>query len=209
MITYHANGTNLRLRLLLVSGSGTGITAQAPTLTICRRSNGEYWTGAAWQAGTSPITMVEDSVAGSYYYDFDQTAAGGSSEEYQVRYVTAAPYAGLDEEQHVFRPYATALTPERRLGHALADDGVTLRISLWIEEGGTRAADYASLTAQVKDYSGNLVVNFGTNTTDTADGLFYFETPIVAIQRNIPYVLTVQAIRAMTTDSFNAGFVRV
>ena len=128
-----------------------------------------------------------------------------------VRYTNPAapPLQGLDEEQHVFRPYSSSLVPERRLGHVLADDGVTLRISVWIEEGGQRVTDYDEVAAQIKDGDSNTTVNLGTDTADTADGIFSFETPVSAITRNIPYVLTAQATRGLVTDSYNAGFVRV
>jgi len=214
MIIYHAIGSNVRLRFLIVDGLGAGVPAQAPTVTIRRRSDGQYWTGAAWQVALISIAMVEESAAdlpGSYYFDFDQTAAGAAAEEYLVRYVNpaAAPLAGLDEEQHVFRTYASSLVPERRLGHVLADDGVTLRIAVWVEEGGQRVNDYDDVSAQIRSADSSLVVDLGNDASDTTDGIFSFSTPISSINRNVPYVLTAQATRAAVTDSYNSGFVRV
>lgn len=213
MITYHANGSNVRLRTLIVDGLGSGVTGQVPTVTIRRRSDGLYWGGGVWGSFQSSI-MTEESAGnlpGSYYFDFDHTAAGGEANEYLVRYTNSAPppLRGLDEEQHCFRAYASSLVPERRLGHALADDGVTLRVTLWIEEGGQRVTDYSSISVVVKDGRSSTVITLGTDTTDTADGLFSFETPISAIVRNLPYVLIAAAVRGGVTDTFNAGFVRV
>lgn len=214
MIIYHAIGSNVRLRFLIVDGLGAGATGQTPWANIRRRSDGLYWNGAAWVVPAYAIAMTEESAAelpGSYYIDFDHATASGVADEFHVRYVNpaAAPLAGLDEEQHVFRPYASSLVPERRLGHVLADDGVTLRVSVWVEEGGQRVLDYDSVSLQIKDGQSTTVVDLGTDSSDTADGIFSFETPVSSITRNLPYVLTAQAVRGLVTDAYNAGFVRV
>lgn len=213
MIIYHAIGSNVRLRFLVIDGTGAGATAQAPTATIRRRSDGLYWDGSAWVVPVTLLAMVEESAAdlpGSYYYDFDQAVAGGGAEEYLVRYTNfVAPLQGLDEEQHVFRVYSSSLVPQRKLGHVMADDGVTLRIVVWVDEGGQRVSDYDAMSLQIKDGGSNLIVDLGTDVSDTADGLFSFETPVSAVTRNVPYVLTGQAVRALVTDAYNVGFVRV
>lgn len=211
MIVYHALGSSVRLRFLLVDGLGAGVTGQTPTAIIRRRSDNRYWTGTTWQVGVAQVDLNEEDATdlpGSYYFDFDQTTAGGGAEEYLVRYNNPAPYAALDEEQHLFRPYASSLTPERRLGHVLADDGVSLRIAVWVEEGGQRVTDYTSMAVQVKN-GATTVIDVGTAASDTADGIFSFEVPITPVSRNLPYVLTVQAVRGLVTDRFNVGFVRV
>ena len=214
MILYHAIGSNVRLRFLIMSGTGAGATGQLPQTVIRRRSDGLYWNGTAWQAAVFALAMTEESAVdlpGSYFHDFDQAAAGGGIEEYLVRFTNpaAAPLAGLDEEQHCFRVYSSSLVPERRLGHVLADDGVTLRIAVWVEEGGQRVTDYNTVALQIKSGDSTTVVNLGTDSSDTADGLFSFETPVSSITRNMPYVLTAQTTRGLVTDSYNAGFVRV
>lgn len=212
MIVYHAVGANIRLRFLIVNGTGVGATGQTPTAVIKRRSDSQYWTGAVWQAGFISIVMTEEdatNLPGSYFVDFNHAVAGSGLDEILVRYTNAAPLAGLDEEQHVFRPYASSLSPDRRLGHALADDGVDLRVSLWIEEAGQRVTDYTSVSAQIKDSTGTLVVNLGTVLSDSTDGVFAFATSIAAVTRNVCYVLAVQAVRGVLTDSYNVGFVRV
>jgi hypothetical protein len=211
MITYHAIGENVRLRLLLVDGAGAGITGATPTVAICRRSDGKFWDGSAWQSSVSNLSLIEQdpgALPGSYYLDFDQTAAGGSSEEYLVRYNCAAPVS-LDEEQHVFRPYATSLNPERRIASSMSDDGISFQIALWVEEGGLRVNNYDSVASQIYDASGNLVVDLGADLSGTPQGVFTFQTDVAAIVRNRPYVLAVQATRGLVTDPFNIGFVRV
>lgn len=214
MIIYHAIGSNVRLRFLVIDGLGAGATGQTPWACIRRRSDGLYWDGTVWGPALVQLPMVEESAVdlpGSYYLDFDHATASGIADEFLVRYTNpaAAPLAGLDEEQHVFRPYASSLVPERRLGHVLADDGVTLRISVWVEEGGQRVLDYDSVSLQIKDGESTTVVNLGTDSSDTPDGIFSFETPVASITRNLPYVLTAQAVRGLVTDAYNAGFVRV
>lgn len=214
MIVYHANGSSVRMRFLITDGSDVGATGLAPVILIKRRSDSRYWTGAAWQVAAITLAMIEESAAdlpGSYYYDFDHTLAGGGSEEYLVRYYcpSAPPLRGTEEEQHIFRPVQSTLAIERRLGHVLSDDGTTYKAVLWIEEGGVRATNYDSVAAQILDATAALIVDLGTDSTDTSAGTFYFSTAASALSRNTPYVLTVQATRGVTTDSFNVGFVRV
>jgi|SRR3972149_8670003 len=213
-ITYNPVGTNVRLRFLQVNGVGGGLTAQVPDVRIRRRSDGQYWNGVAFQVLAISLPMTEESAVdlpGSYFFDFNQALAGGSPEEYLVRYTNPAapPNTALDEEQHVFVTFATSLAPERRMGHALADDGVSLKVALWMEEGGARITLLSQIAAQIKDVAGNLIVNLGIQTVQSADGVFSFTTPITSINRNQDYILAAQATQGIVTTSYNMGFVRV
>jgi hypothetical protein len=200
--------------MLLVSGSGTGLTGQTPTISIQRRSDSKWWDGSAWQNAKQAITMTQTdavNLPGDYSYAFNQASAGGGTEEYLVRYEQngVAPNIGIDEEQHVFIPFASTLVPEKKLGIVMSDDGINVKISVWMEEGGLRANNYNSMAAQVKDPSGNLIVDLGTATTQSVDGVFSFLTTDSAIVRNTPYLVTVQATRGASVDLVQQGFVRV
>jgi hypothetical protein len=160
------------------------------------------------------LAMTETDSAnlpGDYSYAFNQALAGGGTEEYLVRYENngTPPNVGVDEEQHVYITFASSLAPEKKLGVVVSDDGINLKVSLWMEEGGLRANDYNSMAAQVKDPSGSLVVDLGSETTQSVDGVFSFLSTAQAIARNTPLILTAQATRGLVTDLVQQGFVRV
>lgn len=206
-------GYTTRLRFLMVSALGTGITGQTPLVVVKQRSDSQYWTGTAFQSGFIGITMTEEdsvNLPGSYYYDFNQTAAGGSPSEYLVRYVNStSPNVALDEEQFIYLVQSTSLSPETNVRYVMSDNGVTLTIAAWIEVGGVRVTNFVSLAAVIDDSLGNLIVSLGTQSVQSVDGVFQFQTPSTTIQRNQPYVLAVTANNGSSNTSYNAGFVRV
>jgi len=214
MITYHPVGETTLLRFLLIGTNGLGNPGQTPVVAIKRRSDSKYWTGVSWQVGYTTIGMTEEdptNLPGSYFYSFNQASAGGSNEEYLVRYmnIVAMPNTALDEEQHSYVNFATSLTPPVTIGHALSDDGTNFYLALWVEVGGQRVTNYTSLTVQLQDDSGDLVANLGSTSAQTAAGVFAFQTPIVVLQRNTPYILIVQATQGIVTSTYNLGVVRV
>jgi hypothetical protein len=209
---YNPVGRNIRLRFLLISPVGVGVTGASPRVIIKRRSDGMYWTGGAWSSSVQLLAMSEEdsvNVPGTYFRDFDQAAAGGSPEEYLVRYSSTSVLVGIDEEQQVFTTQATSLVPDIRPGHVLADDGVTFSAAVWVESGGQRVTNYDSIAAQIKDSSSTLIVDLGTDTSDTLDGIFSFSTNSGTIPRNVPLVMTLQAVKGAETDTFNLGFTKV
>jgi hypothetical protein len=214
-VTYHPLGRLTRLRFLLMTGAGLPITGQVPTVRIKRRSDSQYWNGANFQIPVFNNNMVEEdavNVPGTYYFDFDQTLAGANPEEYLMRYTNAAPNAALDEEQNVYLalPPVVGTVSLRTPGYSMSDDGINLKLSLWVNENGLRVTNFTSMTVSIKDNAGNLIVAVCTSTVQTSDGVFAFQTAITAIQRNTPYILVIQATRPpSTTDNYDIGFVRV
>jgi len=216
MFVYHDVGYNLRLRFMLRMG-GAPLTAQPAFVRIQRRSNGEWWDGAAWVPAVASIPMIEESallLPGSYIYDFNQAAAGGGSDEYHCYFFNnaAAPLNVVDEETHVFKPGggggSGSVGNERRIQPVIGEKNGVLELVFWIEEGGRRVIDYDSVTAVIVDGASSIVATLGTDGTDTVDGLFQFVTPVAPIQRGKSYVVRVTATRGLQVDSFNAGFVR-
>jgi len=64
------NGEIEKITALFVDKSGDPITGETVPLSIWRESNGQWYTGAAWQAGYVTLNMSEKA-QGYYYYDFD------------------------------------------------------------------------------------------------------------------------------------------
>jgi len=210
--TFYPVGRNTRFHFLLVNGAGAGATGATPRILIKRRSDSKYWTGSVWSSFVQLLTMVEEdstNLPGTYYFDFDQAVAGGSPEEYLVRYSSTTVQVGIDEEYAVYTTQSTSLTPDLRPGHVLADDGVTFKAAIWIESGGQRVNDYNSVAAQIKDASSQLIFDLGIDTADTLDGIFSFSANANVLPRNVPLVMTLQATKGIVTESYNIGFCRV
>ena len=62
--------------------SSDPITGETVPLSIWRESNGQWYTGAVWQADYVTLNMSEKA-QGYYYYDFD--TVGLSDDTYYVR----------------------------------------------------------------------------------------------------------------------------
>lgn len=73
-------GDTFTIRVYLYDGVAA-VTGLTPDLTIERVSDGQYWNGAAFQAGFVQVTMTElsgnEHYAGLYEYDFAPPAADG------------------------------------------------------------------------------------------------------------------------------------
>lgn len=214
--TYHDLGKNLRLRFMIRLG-GTPMVGQSAMVRIRRRSNGEYWNGAAWQVAAVSLPMAEESAVdlpGSYIYDFDHALAGGSTDDYHCYFHNAVPFPNnvVDEETHSFKPGggggSGSLGNERRAQPVIAEKSGNLELVFWIEEAGRRVTDYDSLTMTIVDGASNVIVAAMTDVADTADGLFQFVTPVGPITRGVAYVAKLSAVRGLQTDLFNTGFVR-
>src|ERR1700727_6279 len=165
MITTLPVGFNTYLRFLIVSSAGVGVTGQTPVVAIKRRVDSMYWNGTTFQSGYVTNAMVEEddiNLPGSYFYNFNQSSAGGSQAEYLVRYLNAGSPVALDEEQFIYSVQSTSLNPDVQVRYSMSDDGVTLSIAAWVEVGGQRVTNYISLTAVIDDALGNLIVSLGT-----------------------------------------------
>lgn len=88
---------NLLLEILL-SGVG-GVTGETPNVEIQRESDGEYWDGAAWQAGVQVNAMAEyDSTDEPGLYNFSFAFPAGNN-TYIVHFTNTGTYA-LDEYRY-------------------------------------------------------------------------------------------------------------
>lgn len=213
-LIYHDVGYQLRLRFLLLMG-GVGVITQTPVVFLRRRSDNAYFKGNGWQAGPFALVMTEeDDVAapGSYFYDFDSSFLGADEIHAYFRNIALPPLNLTDDETHVFKPNGgggSSIGAERRLSASMAENGGQYQLALWIEESGQRVIDYDSMTAQVVDIDGNLIINLGTKNLDNVDGVFGYVTPSAPLAYGQPYILRVSATRGLTTDRFNMGFTRV
>lgn len=74
-----ARDTAQRVEILLLDSSNNAVTGASPTLLIRRKSDGQHFTGSAWQSAAATVAMTEVSAAqdpGRYVYTFDTTGLG-------------------------------------------------------------------------------------------------------------------------------------
>jgi len=80
------NGQTERIRVFIFDNDGNAVTGLSNVfLKIYRKSNGQFYTGSAWQLNSATIVMNEEDAVnkpGWYYYDFD--TAGLSDDIYYM-----------------------------------------------------------------------------------------------------------------------------
>lgn len=99
---------------------------------------------------------------------------------------------------------------ERKLGLTASYDGTTVKLGLWLEESGQRQTDVTSIT-DVEIFNAatdSQVVDLGDDSTDSADGVFYF-SGAAGLAYNTPYYVKATVNRGGDSYSMQAGLVRI
>jgi hypothetical protein len=96
-----------------------------------------------------------------------------------------------------------------RYGASMSDDLVNAEFAVWVEDNDGRRTDITSLSVVIKDGQGNQIVDLGTNSSPTADGVFRFTTGSTNLTSHISYLLHVQGTVDGSTRHGNIGFARV
>ena len=97
-----------------------------------------------------------------------------------------------------------------RLGLTASYDGTTVKLGLWLEESGQRRTDVTSIT-NVKIWNAatnSQVVNLGDDTSDSADGVFYFSAG-ASLAYNTPYYVKATVNKGGNSYSMQVGLVRI
>jgi hypothetical protein len=84
---------------------------------------------------------------------------------------------------------------------SMADDDSTVTFNVWLEDNGQRRTDLDSIAAKVMDGDGNEIVNLGTQSTSTADGVFKFLTASTNLAGKTSYLLALRGTKAADPDS--------
>ncbi len=144
-------------------------------------------------------SIAEDGTTGEYVFSFTPDTKGSWSVEVLIDYNKDIWYGefavGVGVEAIVFQA-------------SMADDGVTAVFGIWIEENGVRRTDITSMSAVLKDTAGGTIINMGTNTTPTVDGIFRFTSPSANLAPQVPYVITVSATDSIQTWNNNLGLAK-
>lgn len=96
-----------------------------------------------------------------------------------------------------------------RYGASMSDDLTNAEFGVWVEDNDGRRTDITSMSAVVKDVEGNQIVDLGTNSSPTADGVFRYTTGSSNLTSHTSYLLHVQATVDGSTRHGNIGFARV
>ena len=99
---------------------------------------------------------------------------------------------------------------EYRLGLSASYDGTTVKLGLWLEESGQRQTDVTSITdAEIWNAATDAqVVDLGDDTTDSADGVFYF-SGAASLAYNTPYYVKATINKGGSPYAMQAGLVRI
>ena len=97
-----------------------------------------------------------------------------------------------------------------RLGLSASYDGTTAKLGLWLEEAGQRQTDVTSITdVEIYNAATNAqVVDLGDDSTDTADGVFYFSAA-ATLAYNTPYYVKATLNKGGSSYAMQAGLVRI
>jgi len=90
-----------------------------------------------------------------------------------------------------------------------ADDATTARFAVWADRFGERITDLDSVAVVIYSSDGTVVVDMGTDTNDTSDGVFEFSTASANIPSGLEYYLGVTATRGTVSWYSNLGFAKV
>ena len=99
---------------------------------------------------------------------------------------------------------------QRKLGLSAAYDGTTVKLGLWLEESGQRQTDVTSIT-DVEIFNAatdTQVVDLGDDSSDSADGVFYFSGAAV-LAYNTPYYVKATVNTGGDSYAMQAGLVRI
>ena len=99
---------------------------------------------------------------------------------------------------------------EQRLGLSASYDGTTAKLGLWLEESGQRQTDVTSITdVEIWNAATDAqVVDLGDDTTDSANGVFYF-SGAASLAYNTPYYVKATVNKGGSPYAMQAGLVRI
>jgi len=139
-------------------------------------------------------TISEDGSTGEYVFSFTPDSKGLWSVEVLIDYNKDIWYGefAVGDEEIIFQT-------------VMADDEVVAIFGIWIEEHGVRRTDITSMSEILKDTAGNTIIDMGTDTSPTADGVFRFTSPSAKLVPQVPYVVTVSATDGIQTWNNNLG----
>jgi hypothetical protein len=166
-----------------------------------KKSGESVFTKRLWKDGVADavtITIAEIGVTGEYKASFTPDDVG-----FWVMEIT------IDYNKDVFQAEYTVEAAKLFINATLSDDATTSIFGIWFEENGERLTDLDSVAVLIKDTAGTTVVDLGTDTTDTGDGVFRFTTSSSNLIQNTAYTIVATATRGAETWVGMAGFARV
>ena len=169
----------------------SGLTVAGGDLSVI------VWYNGAVSAVVPTITEIGSS--GEYKLSFTPDAPGFWAAEVAIVFNLERWYTDADVVPEVLRLEFMA---------SAADDNLQAVFALWIEQDGQRVATLDSMAAQIKDSDGALVVDLGSDSSPTADGVFRFATASSNLDHQKAYTISVQATEGLDTWYGNIGFAK-
>jgi len=166
-----------------------------------KKSGETVFTKRIWKDGVAssvPVTVSEIGATGEYLISFTPDSTGVWLVEITINF-----------NKEVWQGEYVILKPEITVNASMSDNGTTAIFGIWFDHGGQRMTDLDSVSVVIKDTNGTLVVNLGTSTSDTPDGVFKFSTASGNLATLTAYTAIATAVRGSSTWIGQAGFTKV
>jgi hypothetical protein len=153
-----------------------------------------------WKEGVvqTPVSTVSEiGTSGEYLFTFIPPQKGHWSYEVLINY-----------NKEIWAGQVQVGGEDVVWGASMGDDGQNAVFGLWLEQDGERRMDIDSISAKLMDTQGNLIVDLGSNSTPTAEGVFEFSTPSTNLAQQVPYLVAASATDGTQTWDNNLGVVK-
>lgn len=183
---------------------GQSVTDQFPIWEndgYTKKSGETSFVKRLWKDGSLssvPVTIQEIGSSGEYKASFTPDAVG-----FWLLEVT------IDYNKDVWQGEYVVDGADLFVNASMSDDGTTSIFGLWFEQDGQRRTDLDSIAAVIKDTEGNLVVDLGTVSSDTGDGVFRFTTLSGNLYELVAYTVIATGTKGSESWIGMAGFTKV
>jgi hypothetical protein len=92
-----------------------------------------------------------------------------------------------------------------KFNYVAANNGTTLSFGVWLENGGEPRLDLDSVSLILKNNQGGTVYDFGTNTTPSSNGVYWFQAGSGILSEHTAYYLVPNAVAGTNTWTTNMG----
>jgi hypothetical protein len=180
---------------------GEKFTGQFPVYEsdgYTKKTGETTFTATVWKNAieqVAAVTITEIGTSGEYKVQFTPNDAG----IWEISVL-------IDYNKQIWFEQFEAGQLQVDWGMSAADDASNLNIAVWLEHEGERITNVTSVAAVIRELDGTQVVDLGTDSTPTTEGVFSFSTAITNITANTAYVLDCTAIRSSITYDQNIGF---
>lgn len=148
-----------------------------------------------------PVDISEIGISGEYKILFTPNAIGFWKLEIEIPFNKQIWKAEIECDY----PAGSITAVHRVFQYTAADNGMTARFGIWVEEAGSPRLDIDSIAATIYDNQGNEIVDLGIQTAHTDEGVFEFSTLSSYLANSTPYYIAITVTRGVNIWKANLG----